>query len=252
MGLIAARAVTAAATLGVFEALVESGPADRRASWPSGLGLDPGGRRGAPGGPGHARLRARRRTSASRRSRSWSACWCAPRRSRSRASSGAQSELHWDVLRPLDDAIRTGEPYRLHEERQDDPAWEGYMRGLFEISRAEQDVNAALVPVEDARSLVDVAGGHGGFSMAMCRRFPEPAGHDPRPARGRRRRPPDRGRGGLRRPDRLPRGGRIRDRASGDDRDVVSVFNLSITCPRSATASWWGWPARRFGLAARS
>ena len=62
------------------------------------------------------------------------------------------------------------EPYRLHEDRQDDPAWEGYMRGLFEISRAEQDANAALVPVEDPRSLVDVAGGHGGFSMAMCRR----------------------------------------------------------------------------------
>ena len=58
--------------------------------------------------------------------------------------AGAQAELHWDVLRPLDDVLRTGEPYRLHEDRQDDPAWEGYMRGLFEISRPDQDAERRL------------------------------------------------------------------------------------------------------------
>ena len=61
----------------------------------------------------------------------------------------------------------------MHEERRDDTErWEAYIRGLFEISRAEHDANAALVPVEEPRRLVDVAGGHGGFSMAMCRRHP--------------------------------------------------------------------------------
>ena len=170
MGLIAARAVTAATTLGVFETLVTSGPATP-AELAGALGLDAAGAETlltALASLGYVRSDGPR---------------FAPEPAVERllvASSpesianfvGAQSELHWDVLRPLDDVIRTGRPYRLHEERQDDPAWEGYMRGLFEISRGEQDWNAALVPVQDAKSLIDVAGGHGAFSMAMCRRFP--------------------------------------------------------------------------------
>jgi SAM-dependent methyltransferase len=62
----------------------------------------------------------------------------------------------------------------MHEERRDDPErWKAYIRGLFEISRPEQEANAALVEVESPVRLVDVAGGHGGFAMAMCRRHPD-------------------------------------------------------------------------------
>ena len=68
--------------------------------------------------------------------------------------------------------MRSGRPYALHEERRDSRHWEAYIRGLFEASRGEHDANAALVPVQDPRVLVDVAGGHGGFAMAMCRRHP--------------------------------------------------------------------------------
>jgi SAM-dependent methyltransferase len=77
------------------------------------------------------------------------------------------------VLTMLPAAVQRGTAYAMHEERRDSERWEAYIRGLFEISRAEQDANAELVPVEDARMLVDVAGGHGGFAMAMCRRHPE-------------------------------------------------------------------------------
>ncbi len=86
---------------------------------------------------------------------------------------GAQGDLHWQVLELLPDAVRDGSAYAMHEERRGETErWEAYIRGLFEISRAEHDANAALVPVEEPRRLVDVAGGHGGFSMAMCRRHP--------------------------------------------------------------------------------
>lgn len=86
---------------------------------------------------------------------------------------GHQGDLHWRVLDMLPEAVRDGHAYAMHEQRQDDAeSWEAYIRGLFELSRAEQDANAALVPVESARRLVDVAGGHGGFAMAMCRRHP--------------------------------------------------------------------------------
>lgn len=87
---------------------------------------------------------------------------------------GAQGDLHWQVLDLLPDAVRHGRAYSMHEERHDEgERWAAYIRGLFEISRPEQAANAALVPVEHPRRLVDVAGGHAGFSMAMCRRHPK-------------------------------------------------------------------------------
>jgi SAM-dependent methyltransferase len=86
---------------------------------------------------------------------------------------GEQADLHWQTLGLLPDAVRDGRAYAMHEQRRDDhERWEAYIRGLYEISRSEHDANAALVPVEDPRLLVDVAGGHGAFSMAMCRRHP--------------------------------------------------------------------------------
>jgi SAM-dependent methyltransferase len=85
---------------------------------------------------------------------------------------GEQGDLHWEILTMLPEAIRTGRPYAMHEERRDPARWDAYLRGLFEASRAEQDANAALVPVEGPRRLLDVAGGHGAFAMAMCRRHP--------------------------------------------------------------------------------
>jgi SAM-dependent methyltransferase len=85
---------------------------------------------------------------------------------------GEQGDLHWEVLAMLPEAVRDGAAYAMHEERRDPGRWRAYMRGLFEVSRLEHDANAALVPVEGPRLLLDVAGGHGGFSMAMCRRHP--------------------------------------------------------------------------------
>jgi SAM-dependent methyltransferase len=86
---------------------------------------------------------------------------------------GAQGDLHWQVLDLLPEAVRDGSSYSMHEERHGEhERWAAYIRGLFEISRPEHDANAALVPVDDPRRLVDVAGGHGGFAMAMCRRHP--------------------------------------------------------------------------------
>jgi SAM-dependent methyltransferase len=77
------------------------------------------------------------------------------------------------VLALLPEAVRSGRAYSFHEERRDEPErWAAYIRGLFEISRAEHDDNAALVPGDDPREMVDVAGGHGAFAMAMCRRHP--------------------------------------------------------------------------------
>jgi SAM-dependent methyltransferase len=81
--------------------------------------------------------------------------------------------LHtWDTLGKLEDALRGEPPRGWHRAADDDPFWEAYMRGLFELSRGEHDLNAAAISVAEPRRMLDVAGGHGAFSMAMCRRHP--------------------------------------------------------------------------------
>lgn len=85
---------------------------------------------------------------------------------------GAYNEIQWDALGALDETLRTGRAPAWHERPAGDPLWEPYIRGLYELSAPEHDANAALVPVEDPERLLDVAGGHGGFAMAMCRRHP--------------------------------------------------------------------------------
>jgi SAM-dependent methyltransferase len=139
---------------------------------------------------------------------------------------GAQGDLHWQVLELLPEAVRDGRAYAMHEERRDDaPRWDAYIRGLFEISRGEHDANAALVPVEGPRRMVDVAGGHGGFSMAMCRRHPglhaTVLDLPPSAAVGRRI-VAEQGYA-----DRISfHEGDIFELGLGDDLDVVSIFNL--------------------------
>ena len=170
-GLVAARAVTTAVMLGVFDSLHEA-PAGA-AELARRLELDPLGAETLlttlatlgyvePEGEGV------RNTDVSER--------LLVRSSPETIATfvGEQGDLHWQVLELLPEAVRDGRAYAMHEERQHDAErWDAYIRGLFEISRPEQDANAALVPVESPRRLVDVAGGHGGFAMAMCRRHPE-------------------------------------------------------------------------------
>jgi ubiquinone/menaquinone biosynthesis C-methylase UbiE len=87
--------------------------------------------------------------------------------------AGPFGALTWQTLGELDDTLRGGEPAGWHERDPGDPAWTAYIRGLFELTRGEHTANAALVPLESPRTLLEIAGGHGGFAMAMCRRHPD-------------------------------------------------------------------------------
>lgn len=170
-GMLAARAVISGCTLGVFEALAErpdtpDGLAARLALDPLGvetlltalraLGyVEPAGEDGALGP-----------TEVARR-------WLAPASPESVADFvGAQNAHHWNTLAHLDEVVRGGEPAGWHELAPGDPLWEAYIRGLYATTRGDHDDSAAVVPVDDPRRLLDVAGGHGGFAMAMCRRHP--------------------------------------------------------------------------------
>jgi hypothetical protein len=77
----------------------------------------------------------------------------------------------WDAFDGLEDVLRGGPPQDIHDFAADDPYWERYMRGLLQLSRLSAgDVARAIGAPRRARTALDVAGGHGGYSMALCRR----------------------------------------------------------------------------------
>jgi 2-polyprenyl-3-methyl-5-hydroxy-6-metoxy-1,4-benzoquinol methylase len=79
----------------------------------------------------------------------------------------------WDMVARLDDAVRRGRGIDFHSTLKDSEAWGNYQRGMLELARLEAAVVARKVPVPSgARSLLDVAGSHGLFGAAICRRHP--------------------------------------------------------------------------------
>ena len=76
----------------------------------------------------------------------------------------------WDYLAHLEAAIRTGRPAGLHDWSPGDPRWERYMRAMFEASRLAGPAFARAVPARSPERLLDLGGGPGGYSLAMCRR----------------------------------------------------------------------------------
>lgn len=77
----------------------------------------------------------------------------------------------WDAFDGLEDTLRGGPPQGIHGYAPDDPYWERYMRGLLQLSQfSAGDVARAIGAPRRARTALDVAGGHGGYAMALCRR----------------------------------------------------------------------------------
>ena len=44
------------------------------------------------------------------------------------------------------------------------------MRGLFDLTRLAGDDVARMIPTRNPKRMLDLAGGHGGYAIAMCRR----------------------------------------------------------------------------------
>ena len=80
------------------------------------------------------------------------------------------NEDMWNEFSHVHEAVRTGETTGLHSRDPDDPYWERYMRGLFDLTRLAGDDVAKLIPARSPKRMLDLAGGHGGYAMAMCRR----------------------------------------------------------------------------------
>jgi ubiquinone/menaquinone biosynthesis C-methylase UbiE len=85
----------------------------------------------------------------------------------------ADTAHYWEWYEGLEDLVRDGRHAELHDKPADHPYWRSYIRGQYQVARLSSDDVAKAVPLaRGAHSILDVAGGHGEFSMALCRRHP--------------------------------------------------------------------------------
>ncbi len=232
--LIQTRAIMAAVRLGIFEALAD-GPATA-AEAARAAALDPGAAEDLMRVLAHAGYLD----------------WKAGRFSLSALSrrslvTGSPRPLigyvnwnyaQWDMLGRLEDLLRTGRGVDFHDSLADAEAWGHYQRGMLELARFNAPLVASRVPVRPgAARLLDVAGSHGLFGAALCRRHPPmraevlelPAalGH----ARGLAE---EEGIGGLV----THRAGDLREGELGGPYDVVLMNNILHHFPPAENREW--------------
>lgn len=83
----------------------------------------------------------------------------------------ADTASYWEWWQQLEGLVRDGKSIELHDKPADDPYWRSYIVGQYELARLSSAAVAKVVALpENPRSLLDVAGAHGEFSMALCRR----------------------------------------------------------------------------------
>ena len=174
----AAEAWGGVALSGILVTAVRTGVVDRLARQPStagelaaGLGLDP-----LPTGllleclrsAGHLVVRGGRYR-LSRRSRRW----LDPKAPLSVTRFVAATADYWDWWSRLDEVTRHGRPVGHHDAPPDHPYWRRYIGGQLELARLSADEVARKLPMPPgARTLLDIAGGHGWYSARLADRYP--------------------------------------------------------------------------------
>lgn len=79
----------------------------------------------------------------------------------------------WELFSHMEEIVRTGQSADFHHSAKPPEFWERYMRGLATLTRVTSLEIAHRVKFKPSPTqLLDVAGGHGGFSMAFCERYP--------------------------------------------------------------------------------
>jgi len=97
--------------------------------------------------------------------------WLDPRSDTYLGDFLADTYEYWDWYAGLEDLVRDGTHVELHEKAPDDPYWQSYIRGQYQLARLSSAEVAKAIPLaRGAHSVLDVAGAHGEYSMALCRR----------------------------------------------------------------------------------
>lgn len=81
-------------------------------------------------------------------------------------------ELEWKWWEHCEDYVRTGQPLHVHQTMTDEE-WGIYQRGMRSgVALPANWVSRQLALPKSARAMLDIGGGHGFFSVALCRRYP--------------------------------------------------------------------------------
>ncbi|HMF19542.1 MAG TPA: class I SAM-dependent methyltransferase [Gemmataceae bacterium] len=167
--IVRARAIMAGSKLGVFDALAD-GPATA-AEVAQRIGADPratGKLLNALTGAGYLRWKNDRYRLA-RVARKWllSNCPC------SLNDNMLHRYLEWDICGHFEDFVRTGKALDVHGgfPAEKWPVYLNGMRSLAGLSAGE--VVRRLPAPAGARTMLDLGGAHGYYSVALCRRYPD-------------------------------------------------------------------------------
>lgn len=92
----------------------------------------------------------------------------------------ALNHSQWAMWSNLDACLQKRQFNDLHLWEEHDDRWNAYIRAMHQLARLFADEVAAKVPVPaQARSVLDMAGGHGWFSAKICERYNRRHGHHP-------------------------------------------------------------------------
>jgi 2-polyprenyl-3-methyl-5-hydroxy-6-metoxy-1,4-benzoquinol methylase len=81
--------------------------------------------------------------------------------------------LEWRWWEHCEEYVRTGKPLRVHQTMTDEE-WGVYQRGMRSGIEMPAHWVARHVPLaKTARQMLDIGGGHGYFSVSLCRRYPQ-------------------------------------------------------------------------------
>jgi SAM-dependent methyltransferase len=165
-----ARALQVAQTTGMLPALAE-GPREP-AELAEHLGLQPTGTElvlDVVASLGHVELRPDGSYAMTSRGRRW----LDPRSETYLGDFLADNAEYWSWWQGLEGLVREGRHVDLHQRDADDPYWSSYIRGQYQVARLTSGEVAKAVPLAaNAHSVLDVAGAHGEYSMALCRHHP--------------------------------------------------------------------------------
>jgi ubiquinone/menaquinone biosynthesis C-methylase UbiE len=100
--------------------------------------------------------------------------WLDPASPLSVAGYVAGAADYWPWWQGLEEAARTGTSTGSHQAPAEDPYWRRYLEGQLELARLSAAEVARKLPLpRRPRAVLDIGGGHGQYSAALCQRYPE-------------------------------------------------------------------------------
>lgn len=80
--------------------------------------------------------------------------------------------LQWEWFSHLEEFIESGRARNIHEQLDQPQMWRDYLLGLRDLATLSGDELVEKIEAKAPRRLLDLGGGHGYYSIAMCRRHP--------------------------------------------------------------------------------